>query len=50
MAKIKGTNKLGQTLDGTAEDDHIVALGGNDIIFGGGGNDHINAGAGDDEV
>lgn len=50
MALIKGTVKTGQTINGTANDDHIVALGGNDTIFGGAGNDHINAGAGNDNV
>jgi Ca2+-binding RTX toxin-like protein len=50
MALIKGTNKLGQTIYGTADDDHIVALGGDDTIYGGAGNDRINAGAGNDNV
>jgi len=56
MALITGTN-LGETLDGTADNDIINANGGDDIVNagngddrvqGGSGNDTINGGAGDD--
>ncbi|MFT6444067.1 MAG: hypothetical protein ACJA1J_000301 [Sulfitobacter pontiacus] len=47
MAAINGTTGT-DTLQGTAEDDHIDAGAGNDRVSGEGGDDRIDGGAGDD--
>jgi Ca2+-binding RTX toxin-like protein len=45
---IQGTNPAGETLIGTVVADQILALGGNDSLYGGNGNDILNGGAGND--
>lgn len=52
MNLIKSTGKVGinAIYEGNDDDNHIVALNGNDVINANGGNDRINAGGGDDAI
>lgn len=43
-------NDRNNTVQGTADDEHLPGLGGNDRIFGGAGNDRLDGGTGNDRL